>query len=83
MEIVSPRETQFETMMLSLRMNRGIRPERFLELHGISIEQRYGKPLAEMESKGLMKFVDGAWSLTRKGMDIQNSILLEFMDGPA
>jgi len=27
-----------------------------------------------------MQFSDGAWSLTRRGFDIQNSILLEFME---
>ena len=79
-ETVTPREARFETMMLSLRMNQGIRPERFMEYHGLSINSCYGEQLAKMEKSGLMQFSDGAWSLTRRGFDIQNSILLEFME---
>ena len=81
-ETVMPRDARFETMMLSLRMNGGITPERFHELHGVSLESCFGGPLTKMESAGLMCFRDGAWCLTRKGMDVQNSVLLEFMDGP-
>ena len=81
-ETVTPREARFETMMLALRMNQGIRPERFMELHGLSIDFCYGKQLKKMKNSGLMQFNDGAWSLTRRGMDIQNSILVEFMEDP-
>ena len=79
-EIVGPEESRFETMMLSLRMNRGINEQHFFEMHGVSIAECYGPQLSEMEKKGLMKHVNGAWSLTRKGMDIQNAVLLEFMN---
>ena len=79
-ESVSPKEARFETLMLSLRMNKGINELRFLEMHGITIDSCYGSKLAEMEEKGLMKHESGTWSLTRKGMDIQNTVLIEFME---
>lgn len=79
-EHVSPEDTRFETLMLSLRMNRGIRPERFMELHGISIDSCYEETLKKMVKDGLMQYSGGAWSLTRKGMDLQNSVLVEFME---
>lgn len=81
-ETVSPSESRFETLMLSLRMNQGISGERYRLLHGVSIESCYGKKLAYMCEKGFMRCDSGVWSLTRKGMDIQNSILVEFMEDP-
>ncbi|MER2182443.1 MAG: radical SAM family heme chaperone HemW [Clostridia bacterium] len=78
-ETISPEEARFETMMLSLRMNRGISESRFLALHGVSIDAVYGEKLEEMRKKGLMRHENGAWSLTRKGMDIQNTVLVELM----
>ena len=80
LETVSPQEARFETVMLALRMNRGIVEEEFFALHRVSLESCYGPVLAEMEAKGLLQHRHGAWSLTRRGMDIQNSILVEFMD---
>lgn len=78
-ETISPEEARFETMMLSLRMNRGISESRFLALHSVSIDAVYGEKLEEMRKKGLMRHENGAWSLTRKGMDIQNAVLVELM----
>ena len=79
-ETVLPKDSRFETMMLALRMNCGISEDRFRNLHGISIEECFGKKLYFMQQKGLMRHENGAWFLTRKGMDIQNSILVEFME---
>ena len=50
-ETVPPAETRFETMMLSLRMNRGISESRFLELHGVTIESCYGDKLERFRQK--------------------------------
>ena len=79
-ETIGFRESRFETVMLALRMNRGISRKRFMELHGAEIETCYGPQLMKMEKAGMMKLENECWSLTRKGMDIQNSILVEFMD---
>ena len=78
-ETILPEESRFETLMLSLRMNSGISESRFLDLHGVSIDAVYGEKLEDLRKKGLMRHENGAWALTRKGMDIQNAILLEFM----
>lgn len=81
-ETVLPAEARFETMMLSLRMNRGISESRFLELHGVTIESCYGDKLEQLLREGLLRHDNGTWSLTRRGMDIQNSILVELMEEP-
>ena len=79
-DFISPEEARFETMMLALRMNRGISESRFFDLHRIHIDDCYGPSLKKMEENGLMIHQDASWKLTRRGMDIQNSILLDFMD---
>ncbi len=79
-ETVDSQNARFETMMLGLRMNRGVSEEAFRNMHGVTMDSCYGDRLRAMQSAGMMKLENGCWSLTRKGMDIQNSILLEFMD---
>ena len=79
-EDITHAEARFETVMLSLRMTSGMRRSRFLELHGEYPENRYGHILSRLQEQGLMELVGDSWRLTRRGMDIQNSILVELMD---
>ena len=79
-ETVSQKEARFETVMLSLRMNSGMRRSRFRELHGQEPEYWYGDLLERFRELGLITLIDDSWRLTRQGMDIQNSLLVEFMD---
>ena len=79
-EGISTEEARFETVMLSLRMTEGMRRGRFTELHGNVPEYWYGSVLEKMKEQGLMDLKEDSWRLTRRGMDIQNSVLLEFMD---
>lgn len=78
--VVSPEDMQFETLMLGLRMTEGVRVAGFEALHGMGLEIRYGKTLRRLESEGLMIHEDGCWRLSRRGMDVQNAILVELMD---
>ena len=79
-EEVSPAQARFETMMLGLRMNAGVEEAAFARLHGVSLEQCYGKPLRRFEASGLCSHAQGRWQLTRRGFDLQNSMLVELMD---
>ncbi len=79
-ESITPAMSRFETMMLSLRMNCGISEETFIKMHHMPLEACYGTKLAFFEKNGLMIHDRGRWRLSRKGMDIQNSILVELMD---
>ena len=78
--LISPPESRFETMMLGLRMNEGIDEIRFREIHGVSVEEIFGEKLHRLESLDLMNHSDHRWKLTRRGFDIQNSILVELME---
>ncbi len=77
---VSPAEARFETLMLGLRLYRGVREEDFLRLHGITLEEYRGPVLHALEKEGLLCRGEGRWFLTERGMDIQNSVLVELMD---
>ncbi len=79
-EMISPEEARFETVMLSLRMTRGMSRRRFRDLHGNVPEFWYGDVLEKLRKQGLLDLAEDCWRLTRRGMDIQNSVLLEFMD---
>lgn len=78
-EEISPPEARFETLMLGLRMNRGVSDERFLSLHGKTMEDFYGKELIKLSQEGLIIHRDGCLRLTRRGFDLQNTVLVELM----
>lgn len=79
-ELVTPTEARFETMMLGLRMNEGIDEDYFEMLHGISVEEAFCRKLYRLEDNELLVHSGRTWKLTRRGFDIQNSILVELMD---
>lgn len=77
---VSPADARFETLMLGLRTTEGVSEDAFLHMHGKSLNECYGATLMSLEARGLLQHVDGFWRLTRRGMDVQNAILVELMD---
>lgn len=77
---VSPADARFETMMLGLRTTRGVSEEAFFDLHGVTLDSCYGSRLRPLESQGLVTHQEGWWRLTRRGMDVQNAVLVELMD---
>lgn len=80
-ESVSPAEARFETMMLGLRTTKGVNEAAFAAMHGVALADVYGSKLAELETQGLLCHTGGWWRLTRRGMDVQNGVLLELMEG--
>ena len=79
-ETISPAEARFETVMLGLRMNRGVSESDFFSKHGVTMDQCFGEKLEKMKKLGLMLHENGTWKLSARGFDIQNSILVELMD---
>lgn len=77
---ISPEDARFETMMLGLRMTIGVSEADFLQRHGMTLDACYGEKLLSLEKRGLLVHDGGFWRLTRRGMDVQNAILVELMD---
>ena len=72
-------EARFETMMLGLRMTEGIREDDFLFMHGITLTDAYGEQIEKNIREGFLSRIDGCLRLTRKGMDFQNTVLMDLM----
>lgn len=79
-ERISPADARFETMMLGLRLYRGVSEADFLRLHGVSLSSCYGEKMRSLEKQGLLIHDRGFWKLTDRGFDIQNSVLVELLD---
>jgi oxygen-independent coproporphyrinogen-3 oxidase len=78
-EQISEEEARFESMMLGLRITRGVKNEDFTHMHGMSIREAFGEKLDKPINGGLLQWHEGALRLTRLGMDLQNSVLVDLM----
>jgi oxygen-independent coproporphyrinogen-3 oxidase len=78
-EQISKDEARFESMMLGLRVTRGVREDDFARMHGLGIREAFGEKLDKPIGSGMLEWHDGALRLTRLGMDLQNSVLVELM----
>jgi oxygen-independent coproporphyrinogen III oxidase len=78
-EPLSKEEARFESLMLGLRMTRGVKDEDFTHMHGLSIREAFGEKLDKPIAAGLLEWHAGALRLTRLGMDLQNSVLVDLM----
>ena len=77
---ITRQEARFETMMLGLRTTHGVSETAFAARHGTTLEECYGAQLRSLAQRGLMEHQGDCWRLTRRGMDVQNAILVELMD---
>ena len=78
--VISPADARFESVMLGLRMTEGVSDEAFTRMHGVSLSEAFGSRLEKPLRQGLAEWSDGFLRLTRKGMDVQNRVLVELMD---
>ena len=52
----------------------------FQAAHGMTFREAFGKKLDSPIREGLLTFEGGVLRLTRRGMDVMNSVLVELMD---
>ena len=78
-EIVSPEEARFESVMLGLRMTEGLSEKEFQAQHGMTLEEAFGDKMSRPIREGLLIREGGFLRLTRRGMDLQNRVLVEFL----
>ena len=78
-EQITPEKARFESMMLGLRMTRGVRDEDFTRMHGLGIRAAFGEKLDKPIAAGLLEWHAGALRLTRRGMDLENSVLVDLL----
>ncbi len=78
--ILTPADERYEELMLGLRLTRGVSAAAFSAAHGISLDEYCGDALRSLQQRGLLAYEDAHWHLTRRGMDVQNAILVEIME---
>lgn len=79
-EKLSAGDEMEETMILGLRMMRGVDRKKFYEKYGINIESVYGDILEKYMKMELMCQEDNCIKLTKKGISVSNVILADFIN---
>ena len=77
--VLSPEDARFESVMLGLRMMEGVSEAAFFRMHGVSLRDAFGAKLEKPLRQGLVTWENGRLRLTRRGMDLQNSVLVELL----
>ena len=72
-------EQMEEFMFLGLRCMKGISPKEFCRSFGRSLESVYGNVIDKHIKNGLLHFENGWISLTRRGLDLANSVFADFL----
>ena len=62
-----------------LRKMNGISKKEFSEYFGKSLEDIYGEPICKLESLKLLEQDDDRVWLTKRGIDVSNSVFVEFL----
>ena len=79
-QTLSQKEQMFESLMLGLRMTKGVSKQVFKEYYGKSLKEVFEQRFDASINKGLVKETNTHVFLTRRGMDLMNQVLLDLMD---
>ena len=77
--VLSPEDARFESVMLGLRMMEGVSEDAFLGMHGVTLQAAFGEKLKKPLDEGLVTWDQGYLRLTRRGMDVQNRVLVDLL----
>ena len=68
-----------DCMFTGLRLIKGVADEDFRRLFGIGLMDRFGEQIEKYTGQGLMTFEKGMLAFTERGLDISNSVLMDFI----
>jgi oxygen-independent coproporphyrinogen-3 oxidase len=78
-ETLEPRQAMGETLMLGLRLQKGIGIDAFEERFRTTLRQAYGRTLDGLLEKNLIQLDDNRIALSPKGLFLADSVILEFI----
>lgn len=78
-EILSVREQMEECMFLGLRKTAGVSKTKFRKEFGCGMDEIYGGVLRKMYGMGLMEEAGDFVRLTKRGIDVSNGVMCEFL----
>jgi len=73
-------DRMFERMMMGLRMTQGVDIERFCAEFDASPEEIWPEQINRFMAQGMMERAGGRLRLTKRGMQLMNSVLVEILD---
>lgn len=76
---IAKTDEMFETVMLGLRLTKGLDLEAFQRRFHISFLEYYREEVKKLQRMNLIKRKDQYISLTSRGMDVQNQVLVSFL----
>ncbi len=79
-DYIDTSEDLFESIMLGLRLNKGISIPMLNNKYEIDFGQKYQKVLKHLAEQELIIYDDQTVALTIKGMDLSNQVFLQFME---
>ena len=78
--MLTKKEQMEEFMFLGLRLIKGVSSEVFARCFGVSLESVYGKQIAGLVEDRLLRYTEeGNLSLTKRGIDVSNIVMAEFL----
>ena len=77
--ILTEEDARFESVMLGLRLTEGLPESVFRKEHGMGFREAFGEKLDAPLNDERLLFENGVLRLTRYGMDVMNSVLVELM----
>lgn len=75
----TPEQERTDTVIMGLRLTRGLSRRKFAERFGCSFEELYGDELAALIDEGLMEMSEEAVYLTERGRLLANYVLAYFV----
>lgn len=79
-EDLSKGDIAFEMIMLSTRLSDGMEYKKYNDFTQDNFCDKYSKILSDLKNEGLILDSNSHFILSAKGLDLQNQVLLKFMD---
>jgi oxygen-independent coproporphyrinogen III oxidase len=76
------RQRMGETVMLGLRLKEGLNLSTFQQQFGTSFQDAFGSTVERLEKIGLIELHDDRAALTREGLYVADSVIVEFIPEP-
>jgi oxygen-independent coproporphyrinogen III oxidase len=76
---LSPADLRAETMMMGLRLNRGVSEAHFAARCGLALDEAYGAALSELVGQGLLERAGGRVRFTERGRMLGNRVFERFV----
>ncbi|MDD3367772.1 MAG: radical SAM family heme chaperone HemW [Lachnospiraceae bacterium] len=78
-QVLTGKDQMEEFMFLGLRMTEGISKKKFQDSFAVSIDEIYATQLDELEKEGLLYVEKDRIRLTKRGLDLSNVAMAEFL----